>query len=150
MRIVKFLFALLFLAASALAQNAGEVRQEVLSLHTEDGARVTGIYHYLAGTKPKVGIIIMHPRNDVTTHFILKPLAREGMAALGLAPRNVGHSGIHEEMLLDLASGVKFLESRGVETVLMAGHSGGGSLIALYQAQAETARAHRPSHMTPG
>src|SRR5277367_642889 len=115
MRIVKFWSALLLLAVSVLAQNPKEVRQEVVSLQTQDGARVRGVYHYLPGTKQKVGIIIMHPRNDMTTHFILKPLALDGMGALGLASRNVGHSGIHEEMLLDLASGVKFLKSRGVE-----------------------------------
>jgi len=150
MRIVKFWSALLLLAVSVLAQNPKEVRQEVVSLQTQDGARVRGVYHYLPGTKPKVGIIIMHPRNDMTTHFILKPLALDGMGALGLASRNVGHSGIHEEMLLDLASGVKFLKSRGVETVLLAGHSGGGSLIALYEAQAETAPPNRIKHTPAG
>ncbi len=150
MRIAKCLFALLFLAASASAQNAREVRQEVLSLPTQDGAHAKGVFYYLAGTKPKVGIILMHPRNDFTTHFTVKPLALEGMAALGMSPRNVGHSGIHEEMLLDLAAGVKFLKSRGVQTVLMAGHSGGGSLIALYQAQAGTAPPNRIKHTPAG
>src|SRR5258708_32760247 len=145
---MKVLLALLTVLAAA--QSAPDIRQEVIDLRTEDGGRARGILHYLGGTKPRVGLIIMHPRNDSTTHFILKPLAAVGVAAMGMAPRGVGHSGIHEEMVLDVAAGVKFLKSRGVQTVLLAGHSGGGSLMAYYQSQAETAPPNRVKETPAG
>ena len=146
----KAFLAALLLAGSLWAQAPGEVRQEVISFQAQDGGRSKGVYHYLAGTKPKVGLVIMHPRGDQTTHFILKPLASMGIGALGMQSRYAGTSGIHEEILLDVAAGVKFLKSRGVETVLLVGHSGGGSLMAFYQAQAETAPPHRVKETPAG
>jgi pimeloyl-ACP methyl ester carboxylesterase len=43
---------------------------------------------------------------------------------------------IHENLLLDLAAGIRFLrEEEGFEKVVMLGNSGGGSLFAYYDAQ---------------
>lgn len=122
---------------------APELRQETVRLRAEDGARPFGIYHYAAGRRPKTAIIFMHPRGGNLTHFALEPLARRGFATLGMGSRSMNRTGIHEELLLDVAAGVKFLKSRGAERVILAGHSGGGSLMAFYQAQAETAPPNR-------
>ena len=143
------LLALSF-AGTLFSQGGTEVRQEIVLLRAEDGGRPRGVYHHLAGRQPKVAVVIMHPRNDSGTHFILEPLARQGFGALGLAPRSVGCSGIHEELVLDIAAAVKFLKSRGVQRVILAGHSGGGSLMAYYQAQAETAPPNRVKETPAG
>ncbi len=135
---------------SLFSQDEPELRQEVIVLNAEDGKRPRGVYYYLANRRPKAAVLIMHPRNDSTTHFILAPLARQGFGAFGMVSRSAGHSGIHEELLLDVAAGVKFLKSRGVQHVILVGHSGGGSLMAFYQAQAETAPPHRVKQTPAG
>jgi pimeloyl-ACP methyl ester carboxylesterase len=56
-----------------------------------------------------------------------------------MASREINRTGIHEELLLDLAAAIKALKARGVERIILCGHSGGGSLMAFYQSQAETA-----------
>jgi alpha-beta hydrolase superfamily lysophospholipase len=135
-------------AGSVSAQPQGEVEYEVVRLKAEDGGRPRGQYYYARGTKPRVAVLIMHPRGDETGHFILEPLAKAGYGAMGMASRSEGMSGIHEELLLDVAAGIKWLKTKGVEKVVLAGHSGGGSLMAYYQAQAEAAPADRV-HETP-
>lgn len=141
---------MLFCAGLVPAQTSGDVRQDIVALKAEDGGRSRAVYHHLAAAQPKVGVIIMHPRGDETMHFILDPLALQGFAALGMAPRNEGCSGIHEEMVLDVAAGMKYLKGRGVQRIFLAGHSGGGALMAFYQAQAETAPPNRVSQTPAG
>jgi len=124
-------------------QQAPDVQQETVRLQTQDGANLFAIYHRPAGRKSRTAFIFMHPRGGNVTHFALEPLARHGFGALGMGSRSMNRTGIHEELLLDVAEGVKFLKSRGAERVILAGHSGGGSLMAFYQAQAETAPPNR-------
>lgn len=124
---------------------AGEpaIRQETVRLQTQDGAGVLAIYHTPAGRQPRTAFLFMHPRGGNLSHFALQPLARRGYGALGMGSRSMNRTGVHEELLLDVAAGVKFLRDRGAERVILAGHSGGGSLLAFYQAQAETAPPNR-------
>lgn len=119
------------------------VQQETVRLRTQDGAGVLAIYHRPSGRQPKTAFLFMHPRGGNVSHFALDPLARRGYGALGMGSRSMNRTGIHEELLLDVAAGVKFLRDRGAERVILAGHSGGGSLLAFYQAQAETAPPNR-------
>ena len=53
-------------------------------------------------------------------------------------------------MVLDIAEGVRFLKSRGFEQVVLLGQSGGGSLMAFYQAQAVTTPPGRVSSTPAG
>jgi pimeloyl-ACP methyl ester carboxylesterase len=132
--------AALLATASAFAQQSVEsTRQEIVPLRAEDGAGLYAAYHAPEGRQPSVGFVFMHPRGGNVTHFALKPLAERGFAALGMGSRSMNRTGIHEELVLDVAAGVKFLKSRGVKVVVLAGHSGGGSLMAFYQSQAEAA-----------
>ena len=132
------------------AQNTPELRQETIRLRTEDGSGLHAIYHYPAGQRPKTAIIFMHPRGGNVTHFALEPLAKQGFATLGMSSRHVNRTGIHEELVLDVAAGVKFVKSRGAQRVLLAGHSGGGSLMSFYQSQAETAPPNRVKETPAG
>jgi pimeloyl-ACP methyl ester carboxylesterase len=120
-----------------------QVRQELVQLPAQDGGKPLALYQTLEGKQPKLAFVLMHPRHQTFLHFALEPLAREGYGALGMSPRQGDKSGIHEELLLDLAAGIKFLKSRGVEKIVLIGHSGGGALSAYYQAQAEAPPAQR-------
>ena len=140
----------LLATATPSAQPTADTRQEIVSLRTEDGAGLYAAYHSPAGRQPTVGFVFMHPRGGNVTHFALKPLAERGFAALGMGSRSLNRTGIHEELVLDVAAGVKYMRSRGVKTVILAGHSGGGSLMAFYQSQAEAAPGTRVKETPAG
>jgi len=133
------LVMLMTIGSTSAQQSSESTRQEIVSLRAEDGAGLYAAYHTPAGRQPTVGFVFMHPRGGNVTHFALKPLAERGFAALGMGSRSLNRTGVHEELVLDVAAGVKFMRSRGVKTVILAGHSGGGSLMAFYQSQAEAA-----------
>lgn len=150
MKVTIVVMALSVTGVLLFSQRPLEIRQELVQLQAQDGGRSKGAYHYLDGSQPRTAVLIMHPTGDSTLHFILQPLAKEGFGALGMLSRSPGYSGIHEELLLDVAAGVKFLKSRGVEQVILVGHSGGGSLMAFYQAQAETEPPNRVKETPAG
>ncbi len=140
MRLVLIVAVLTGLAASsaqAQPDSAPAIREEVVRLKAEDGGGLYAAYTAPANQKPTVGFLFMHPRGGEVTHFALKPLAQRGFATLGMGSRYMNRTGIHEELLLDLAAGVKFLHAHGVQRVILVGHSGGGSLTTFYQSQAE-------------
>jgi pimeloyl-ACP methyl ester carboxylesterase len=136
--------------ARAQQNEQTDIEDVRVRLTAQDKDRSRGVYYYRRGTKPTTAVLIMHPRGDSTDHFILEPLAKAGYGAMGMASRTEGISGIHEELLLDIAAGIKYLKSRGIENVVLAGHSGGGSLMAYYQAQAETAPPNRVKETPAG
>src|SRR5580704_4911371 len=94
---------------------AQEIRPEFVQLKAEDGGRPQAVYQHLEGTQPKIGIVLMHPRHENFLHFALAPRAKAGYGALGMSPRQGDRSGVHEELILDVAAGVKYLKSRGIE-----------------------------------
>jgi pimeloyl-ACP methyl ester carboxylesterase len=134
---------LIVLGTSAGGQNAPDVRQETVRLRTQDGAGLFAIFHVPAGRQPRTAFLFMHPRGGNVTHFALQPLAEKGFGALGMGSRSMNRTGVHEELVLDVAAGVKFLRDRGVTRIVLVGHSGGGSLMSFYQSQAEIAPPNR-------
>ena len=143
--------ALLLVAlGGALAQSPARLTQEVVSLRAEDGGRLYATYVVPQGKTPKTAVVFMHPRGGNVTHFALEPLARQGFATLGMGSRDLNRTGIHEELVLDVAAGVRFVRSRGAQTVILAGHSGGGSLMAFYQSQAEASPPRRVKETPSG
>ena len=88
---------------------------------------------------PKVAVVCMHPRVDFTRHYAFERLLEARMGCLGANTRNPNNDidTVHEEIVLDLGACVRWLRQQGVERVVLLGNSGGGSLSALYQAQAE-------------
>jgi len=135
--------ALILLGAPVGSQNAPDVRQETVRLRAEDGGGLFAIYHTPASRQPSIAFLFMHPRGGNVTHFALQPLAEKGFGALGMGSRSMNRTGIHEEFVLDVAAGVKFLRSRGVKRIVLVGHSGGGSLMSFYESQAEAAPPNR-------
>jgi len=114
------------------------VSRELLALQSEDGAWHNAALHRPERGRPTAGIVLMHPAADFMQHYALGPLAAMGYAALGVNARFSDESNaIMEQAVLDLASGVRFLRELGLERVILVGNSGGGGLMAFYQAEAE-------------
>ncbi len=174
-RIVHWTFVLLFSSISLLyiscsgAQSTGSsppdrpdsdsvyslppsIQQEVVTLRAEDGRSSWGVLYLPKDKKPQTAILSMHPRGNQSRNSFFLPLVEAGFAAFGHNNRylNNDRDGIHERMLLDIAEGVRFLKSRGFEKVVLLGQSGGGSLMAFYQAQAVTTPPGRVSSTPAG
>lgn len=102
--------------------------------------------------KPKVAAILMHPRVDFSRHYTIPRLLEAGFGCLTANTRNPNNdtTTVHEEIILDLGACVRVLkQEHGVETIVLIGNSGGGSLAAFYQSQATRAPAAR-IQTTPG
>lgn len=137
--------------ADAGQPSRPSVQDEVVTLQAEDGGNSWGVLYTPADRPAQTAVLAMHPRGDQSRHFLLRPLVEAGFAAFGHNNRYVNNDtdGIHEEMLLDVAAGVRFLRSRGFKRVVLLAISGGGSLMAFYQAQAVTVPPGRVQ-ATPG
>jgi len=97
-----------------------------------------GLYHRAAGHRPKVAMIATHYQIDFSEHYIAEYMAARGIGFLGWNTRFRGFesSFVLDHALLDIGVGVRWLrETAGVETIVLLGNSGGGSLMAAYQAQ---------------
>jgi pimeloyl-ACP methyl ester carboxylesterase len=98
-----------------------------------------GLYHRGVGRKPKVAMIATHYQIDFSEHYLADYMATRGVGFLGWNTRFRGYesSFLLDHALVDIGVGVRWLrEAQGVETVVLLGNSGGGSLMAAYQAQA--------------
>ncbi len=98
-----------------------------------------GIYHAPPQVRPSVAFVATHYNVDYTEHYLAEPLARRGFGFLGWNTRYRGNEPyfLLEHALVDIGVGVRWLrEDAGVETVVILGNSGGGSLMAAYQSQA--------------
>lgn len=101
--------------------------------------RVAVTLNLPTGKRPRTAIIAAHPAANWNQHFAVKPLAEAGFATLGLATRFAGNDTYltMEEVLLDVGGAVRFAREQGFENIALLGFSGGGSLMASYQSQAE-------------
>lgn len=100
--------------------------------------RIYGAWMQPAGPK-KVAAIVMHPTSNFMGHYLIAPLAERGVACMGLNSRYAGNDTLllMERVIQDLGAGVQFLRAQGYGKVVLVGNSGGASLSAFYQAQAE-------------
>lgn len=120
-------------------------RVEPVKLFALDGREVRGLHWTPADRAAHAGVLLMHPRVDFTRHYAIPRLVRAGFAVAALCSRNLNDDtwAVHEELVLDVAAGVDFLAERGAQKIALFGNSGGGSLMALYQAQATAAPEER-------
>lgn len=107
--------------------------------------RIWGALYRAPGTR--TAAILIHPTSNFMGHYLLEPLQRRGITALGLNTRYLGNDVtlLLERAIQDLGAGVKWLRAQGYERIVLIGNSGGGALVSLYQAQAE----HLDIHATP-
>jgi hypothetical protein len=98
-----------------------------------------GLYHRPAGARPAVAFIATHYNVDFSEHYLAPYLAERGYGFLGWNTRYRGNEAyvLIDHALIDIGVGVRWLrEVAGVDTVVILGNSGGGSLMATYQSQA--------------
>ena len=98
-----------------------------------------GVYYRGGGRRPKVAMIATHYQIDFSEHYIAEYMATRGVGFLGWNTRFRGFesSFLLDHALVDVGVGVRWLRDvQRVESVVLLGNSGGGSLMAAYQAQA--------------
>jgi hypothetical protein len=98
-----------------------------------------GLYWTPVGRRPTTAFIAAHYNVDFSEHYIAPYLASRGYGFLGWNTRYRGAEDLFllEHSLIDIGVGVRWLrEEAGVEQVVILGNSGGGSLMAAYQAEA--------------
>jgi hypothetical protein len=121
----------------------------VHELTTADTATVHGVLATVPGAVTVV--CLMHPRQDLTHHPLIPLLLRAGVAVWTQHTRSVNNdlNLVHEQAILDVATGMVFLRERGFDSIITLGHSGGGPLYAFYLQQAALPPAQRIA-TTPG
>ncbi len=97
-----------------------------------------GLFWTPSGRQPKVAMIATHYNVDFSEHYIAEYMAERGFGFLGWNTRFRGSEAyfLLEQAVIDIGAGVRWLRDQGVETVVLLGNSGGGSLMAAYQSQA--------------
>ena len=120
--------------------------QEFIGLAAPGGHRAgaggwpcQGVYYTPSGKRPKVAMIATHYNVDFSQHYLADYIARRGIGFLGWNTRFRGARAyfLLDHALVDIGVGVRWLkEVAGVETVILLGNSGGGSLMSAYQSQA--------------
>jgi hypothetical protein len=98
-----------------------------------------GIYYTAAGARPRVAMIATHYNIDFSQHYLADYMAARGIGFLGWNTRFRGDEAhfLLDHALADIGTGVRWLrEEAGVETVVLLGNSGGGSLMSAYHSHA--------------
>ena len=93
------------------------------------------------GPPPRVAVIASHYNHDFMEHYLAPYFAQRGLGFLGWNTRYRGAEDqfILEHALVDIGVGMRWLrEQAGVETIVLLGNSGGGSLMAAHQGEART------------
>lgn len=112
-----------------------------------------GIYWTPKGNpNPKVAFIATHYNVDFTEHYLAPYIAARGYGFLGWNTRFRGFEDLFllEHALIDIGEGTKYLRSQGVETIVILGNSGGGSLMGAYQAEATAPTFAKAAEQTSG
>lgn len=122
------------------------VERRFVSLSSPTAARngaghmpTQGVYHHVKATRPTTAFIATHYNIDFSEHYMAELMAVRGYGFLGWNTRYRGAEPYFslDHALIDIGVGVRWLrEKAGVETVVLLGNSGGGSLMAAYQSQA--------------
>jgi pimeloyl-ACP methyl ester carboxylesterase len=114
-------------------------RQTLVQLYAADGGKARGLLYEPARGRPRTVVIMAHPRVDFFQHYSIPYWVEAGFATFALNTRYLNNDSLmlHENLLLDVAAGMRYLrEECGFEHIVMLGNSGGGSVFAYYDAEA--------------
>lgn len=136
-----------YIAPAAMPGNTTTAAHE---LPTYDGATVSGLLRQVPGATTVA--FLMHPRQDFSHHVLVPELLSQGYAVWTQGTRSVNNdlSLLHEQALLDMAAGYAFLRTKGFESVIGIGHSGGAALATYYAEQTSLPPAARVSDTPSG
>ncbi|MFA5702853.1 MAG: alpha/beta hydrolase [Advenella sp.] len=83
--------------------------------------------------------VLVHPTSNFHSHYLIEPLISRGVAVCLVNTRYVANDTMlfMERAIQDLGAGIRHLRNLGYERIVLIGNSGGGSMAALYQEQAE-------------
>ena len=99
-----------------------------------------GMYWKPKDKDPDVAFMLCHYSADFSNHYLSGPLSTRGYGVLGFATRYRGMEErfVLEKALDDIAAGTKWLMlNTNIKKLVFIGNSGGGSLMAAFQARAE-------------
>jgi hypothetical protein len=115
----------------------GEASIEPVTLPTPDRAATTGVL-YRPASRARAVVSLIHPRVDMTSHYLIPPLVRAGFAVWAQRSRSVNNdlTAVHEQLLIDIAVASQWLSERALEPIYLLGNSGGASLYCFYIQQA--------------
>jgi pimeloyl-ACP methyl ester carboxylesterase len=107
-----------------------------------------GLFHAPSNRPvPTTAFIASHYNVDFAEHYLAEPLTGRGFGFLGWNSRFRGNESyfLLDHALADIGLGARWLRELGVERLVLLGNSGGGSLMAAYQAQSQ-----RDDRLAPG
>ena len=90
------------------------------------------------GHDAKTAVILSHPRGDFCVHYACPLLAAAGLrrpAASAPATWATTSTASHESCIVDVETVAHEMRRRGAEAVVLLGNSGGGSLMAMANAE---------------
>src|SRR5580692_156893 len=91
---------------------------DALLLRAHDMRQLRALWWTPASTKPRVGVVAMHPRVDFAHHYAIPRLVAAGFGVLAATARHAGNDTLseYEELVLDVGACVRHaVEKRGCE-----------------------------------